>query len=291
MKQSIDLPAGTLHYDTYGDPGGEPVVFVHGFAIDGRVWTPVAERLAAAGLHCLVPTWPFGSHTTPMRPDAELAPPAAARLVNDFLAALGLERVTIVGNDSGGAVVQLLVTQLLTSQDRSRIGRLVLTNCDSFENFPPGVFKLMSRMARIPGVGTAMLQPMRFERFLRGTSGYGALTTTRLPTELLRSFIAPMLTDRGVRRDALKFFGAADARDTIAAGALLPQVDVPALLVWGADDTFFTLAQAERIAAALPDATLVPVPDAKTYVSLDQPEVVADAIAAFVSPRVSQDTV
>jgi len=166
MEQTIELSAGTIHYREDGDPGGEPVVFVHGFAIDGRVWEPVAEQLASAGLRCIVPTWPFGSHRTSMRPDADLAPPAAARLVGEFLGALDLDGVTIVGNDSGGAVTQLLVTT-----DRSRIGRLVLTNCDSFDNFPPGVFKLMSRAARIPGLGVVMLQPMRLEAFLRAPFG------------------------------------------------------------------------------------------------------------------------
>lgn len=283
MDLYIDLSPGTIHYRQYGDPDGEPVVFVHGFAIDGRVWEDVARRLGETGLRCIVPTWPFGSHLTAMKPDADLAPPAAARLVNDFLAALDLDRVTIVGNDSGGAVTQLLVTQLLNSPDRSRIGRLVLTNCDSFETFPPGIFKLMSRLARVPGAGVAMVQSMRFEAFLRAPFGYGALTKKRLPTELLRSFVEPLLTDAGVRRDAMKFFGGADARDTLAAGALLPEVDLPALLVWGGDDTYFTVAHARRLASALPQAELVVVPDAKTYVSLDQPEAVAEAIGAFVA--------
>jgi len=93
----------------------------------------------------------------------------------------------------------------------------------------------------------------------------------------------PLLTDRGVRRDALKFFGGCDARDTLAAGALLPEVDLPTLLVWGEDDTYFTVADAERLERTLPHATLVRVPDAKTYVSLDQPDAVAAAIASFVT--------
>src|SRR5688500_16137226 len=134
MEQTINLAAGPIHYREYG--AGEPVVFVHGFAVDGRLWEPVAQRLAEQGMRCIVPTWPFGSHRTAMNPDADLAPPACARLIGDFLAELDLRNVTIVGNDSGGAVTQMLVTN-----DASRIGRLVLTNCVAFEKFPPGVFK------------------------------------------------------------------------------------------------------------------------------------------------------
>lgn len=278
MKQRIELPAGTVEYQTYGD--GEPVVFVHGFAVDGRLWEPVAQRLAAHGFRCIVPTWPFGSHTVPMSPDADLTPPGAARLVLDFLAALDLEHVTIVGNDSGGAVTQLAVTT-----DASRIARLVLTNCDSFDNFPPGVFKLLGKLAAIPGAGFALAQSMRFEPFIRAPFGYGALSAHRLPIELLRSFLAPLVHDRAVRRDAMKFFAGSDPRDTLAAAAKLPELDLPALLVWGAEDTLFPLTDAERLQGALRDATLVAVPDAKVFVSLDQPEAVCDAIAAFVAAR------
>lgn len=278
MTHSIELPAGTIHYDSYGD--GEPVVFVHGFAVDGRLWEPVAHRLATRRLRCIVPTWPFGSHTTPMNPDADLAPPAAARLVLDFLAALDLQGVTIVGNDSGGAVTQMAVTT-----DASRIGRLVLTNCDSYDNFPPGIFKLLGKLAKIPGSGLMLTQTMRFEPFLRSPLGFGSLNAHRQPTELLRSFLEPLIHDRAVRRDAMKFFAAADPRDTLAAAANLPGLDIPALLVWGEDDTLFPMSDAHRLRDALPDADLVVVPDAKTFVPLDQPDAVADAIAAFVAAR------
>lgn len=276
MEQTVKLSAGTIHYREYG--AGEPVVFVHGFAVDGRLWDGVASRLAEQGVRCIVATWPFGSHRTPMNPDAELSPPAAARIVGEFLAALDLTDVTLVGNDSGGAVTQMLVTT-----DASRIGRLVLTNCDSFENFPPGVFKLLSKAAKLPGAGFLLAQSMRFEPVIRAPFGYGALNAHRQPTELLRSFLEPLIHDRAVRRDAMKFFGAADPRDTLDAAAKLPDLQMPALLVWGEDDTFFTIADAERLHDALPQATLVRVADAKTFVPLDQPEAVAEAIAAFVA--------
>jgi pimeloyl-ACP methyl ester carboxylesterase len=282
MELTVDLPAGPISYRVYDahDGAGETVVFVHGFAVDGRIWEPLALRLAAAGMRCIVPTWPFGSHTTPMNPDANLAPPAAGRLVLDFLAALDLTGVTIVGNDSGGAVTQLAVTT-----DASRIGRLVLTNCDSFDNFPPGIFKPLSKLAKVPGAGFSLAQAMRFEPFIRAPFGYRDLTATKLPTELLRSFLAPLITDRRIRRDAMKFFGATDNRDTLAAGAKLSELDLPALLVWGTADTLFPMSDAERLQGALKDATLVAVPDAKVFVALDQPDAVATAISEFVAAR------
>ena len=279
MNQFIDLPQGRIHYVEFGD-GDEAAVFVHGFAVDGQLWEPVAERLAAAGMRCIVPTWPFGSHRTPMHSDADLAPPAAARLVLDFLAALDLEGVTIVGNDSGGAVSQMAVTT-----DASRIGRLVLTNCDSFENFPPGVFKLLSKLGKVPGAGFALAQSMRFDPVIRAPFGFGDLNAERQPIELLRSWVEPLIADKRIRRDALKFFGAADSRDTLAAAAKLTDLDLPALLVWGTADTLFPMSDARRLQRTLADATLVEVAGAKAFVPLDRPVEVADAIAAFVSAR------
>jgi len=273
-----ELPQGPIRYLDHGD--GEPVVFVHGFAVDGQLWSGVADRLAQTGLRAIVPTWPFGSHREPMNPDADLRPPAAARLVLDFLEALDLKGVTLVGNDSGGAVSQIAVTT-----DASRIGRLVLTNCDSFENFPPGSFKLLSRMAKLPGFAFALAQSMRFEPVIRAPFGFGALNAEPQPIELLRSFLEPLISDPAIRRDAMKFFGGADARDTLAAAAKLSELDLPALLVWGTDDRLFPMADAERLQRALGDAVLVPVAGARTFVPLDRPDVVADAIAAFVQAR------
>lgn len=285
MQKTIELPAGTLHYAEFGPRDGEPVVFVHGFAVDGRLWEPAARLLAERGLRCVVPTWPFGSHRTPMNPGTDLTPPAAARLVGDFLEALDLDGVTLVGNDSGGAVTQLLVTS-----DPSRIGRLVLTNCDSFENFPPGIFKPLGKAAKLPGSGWVLAQSMRFEPFIRSPFGFGSVNAERQPIELLRSFLRPLIHDRAVRRDALTFFAGADARDTLAAAAKLPDLDLPALLVWGTEDTLFPVSDAERLRDTLADATLVLVPGAKTLVPLDRPDAVAAAIGEFIDARPTSRT-
>src|SRR6185436_18470384 len=117
----ISLPQGTIQYRDEGH--GPTVVFIHGALVDGRLWEPVVERLAPHA-RCVVPDLPLGSHTVPMAPDADLTPPGLAKLIADFLAALDLEDVTLVGNDTGGGLSQLVV-----GAHPERIGRLVLTNC------------------------------------------------------------------------------------------------------------------------------------------------------------------
>ena len=91
---SVTIPAGTLHYRTAGpvDSTSPPVVFVHGFLVDSRLWDGVADRLAAAGIRSYLVDWPLGSHRTPMLPDADLTPTGVAKMINDVLGALGLER-------------------------------------------------------------------------------------------------------------------------------------------------------------------------------------------------------
>src|SRR4029078_11633500 len=108
---TVTIPAGTLHYRRAGpaDSTTPPVVFVHGFLVDSRLWDRVADRLAAAGIRSYLVDSPAGSHPTQMGRDADLSPLGVARLVNEVIDALGLRDVTLVGNDTGGADCQLLL--------------------------------------------------------------------------------------------------------------------------------------------------------------------------------------
>jgi len=269
--ERVALDAGPIHYREAGE--GPPVVFVHGALANGRLWAETASLLA--GTHrCIVPDWPMGSHSEAMAPDADLSPIGMARIVADFLAALDLDDVTIVGNDSGGAICQILVTEM-----RDRVGRLVLTNCDCFDKFPPPAFKGMVLLARTPGGYALLAQSLRLGAVRRLPIAYGLLTTSRADDAVLRSFTEPGLRDSGIRRDGRKFVAGMDPRHTRTAAARFATLELPTLIVWGADDRFFKLEDGKRLAAAIPDSRLVEVRDASTFVSLDQPAAVAAAIA------------
>src|SRR5580704_15446933 len=114
-----DLPQGKLAYRAAG-PGSSsrpPVVFLHGILVDDRLWEPVARRLAAAGIRSYAPTLPLGAHQLPLNAGADRSPQGIATLARDFMAALDLNGVTIVGNDTGGAIAQVLL-----GGDTSRVG-------------------------------------------------------------------------------------------------------------------------------------------------------------------------
>src|ERR671914_2481671 len=104
----IQLESGTVRYRDLGQ--GEPIVFIHGLLVDGRLWDGVARRVAASGHPAILPDPPLGSHVVPMNEDADLSPHRQAKLVADLIRALGLERATIAGNDTGGAMLPKFAT-------------------------------------------------------------------------------------------------------------------------------------------------------------------------------------
>lgn len=273
----VELSAGTIHYREAGE--GEPIVFVHGFGVNGRLWSDVAAALAG-GHRCIVPDWPLGSHREPMRPDADLTPPGVASLISELIAELDLEGVTVVGNDSGGALAQILVTE-----HPDRIGRLVLTNCDLFEKFPPKAFRPLVRLCRLPGTRLAFARGLQVRAIRRSPLAYGALTVKPIDDELLQAWTDPQAASAGVGRDGLRFFGSVDNRYTLTAAQKLRDLKIPALLAWGAEDRFFALEDARRMERTIPDSRLVAIPGARTFVPLDQPAAVAEAVERFMAER------
>ena len=271
QRKEIQLPQGTIRYREAGE--GKPVVFVHGYLVDGRLWGGVVDRLSDR-CRCIAPDWPIGAQQVAMNPDADLTPPGIAATIASFLEELDLEDVTIVGNDSGGAMSQVLVTR-----HPERIGRLVLTNCDTHENFPPGIFKAMPPLAALPGGMAVLAAPFRIGALAR--AAFRPFSKNPIPADLIASWMDPGLHDPGAKRDAKKVTAGMNKRYTLEAAEKLRGSDLPILLAWAPGDRFFPLSYAERLAAEAGNARIVQVPDSKTFVPLDQPERLADLIAEF----------
>ncbi len=271
QRREIDLPAGKVRYRDAGE--GKPVVFVHGYLVDGRLWDGVVDNLSD-GFRCLAPDWPIGAQQVAMKPNADLSPYGVAAIIASFLEALDLNDVTIVGNDSGGAMSQVLVTR-----HPERIGRLVLTNCDLYENFPPGIFKAMPAIAKLPGGMTMLSAPFRIGALAR--AAFKPFSKNPIPADLVASWMRPALHDAGVKHDTKKVTVGMNKRYTLEAAEKLRTSELPVLLAWAPEDRLFSIESAKRLAAETPNARLVEIPDAATFVSLDQPAQLADLIADF----------
>jgi pimeloyl-ACP methyl ester carboxylesterase len=270
QRREVELPSGTIRYREAG--GGRPVVFVHGYLVDGRLWDGVVDRLADR-FRCLAPDWPLGAHQLAMNRDADLTPHGIAALIADFLEALDLDDVTLVGNDSGGAISQVAVTR-----HPQRIGRLVLTNCDTHENFPPGIFKAMPPIAALPGGMSVLAAPFRVPALARAAFKPFARS---IPPQLIASWMQPGMHDPGVRHDLKKFTAGMNKRYTLEAAQRLRGSQLPVLLAWAPDDRFFPLSYAERLASEAGNARIVQIADSKTFVPLDQPQRLSEEIAQF----------
>jgi pimeloyl-ACP methyl ester carboxylesterase len=273
QRREIDLPAGTIRYREAGE--GKPIVFVHGYLVDGRLWDGVVDSLSDR-CRCIAPDWPIGSQQIAMKPDADLTPYGIAATIAAFLERLDLNDVTIVGNDSGGAMSQVLVTR-----HPERIGRLVLTNCDTHDNFPPGPFKLMPPLAKLPGGMSVIAAPFRIAAVAR--AAFRPFTREPLPPELIASWMQPGLHDRDVKRDVKKVTIGMNKRYTLEAIEKLRNSELPILLTWAPGDRIFPLKYAQRFASEVPSARIVEIPDSRTFVPVDQPQRLADEIAGFVS--------
>jgi pimeloyl-ACP methyl ester carboxylesterase len=275
QRREVTLPAGTIRYREAGE--GRPIVFVHGYLVDGRLWDGVVDRLSDR-CRCIAPDWPIGAQRVAMKPDADLTPYGIAATIAAFLEALDLQDVTIVGNDSGGAMSQVLVTR-----HPERIGRLILTNCDTHENFPPGIFKAMPPIAALPGGMAALAAPFRIGALAR--AAFKPFSRKPIPPELIASWMEPALHDPGVKRDAKKVTAGMNRRYTLEAAEKLRSSELPILLTWAPGDRFFPLKYAHRLVGEAPNARLVEIPDSATFVPLDQPQRLADEIATFANAR------
>jgi pimeloyl-ACP methyl ester carboxylesterase len=274
-EKEVRLDSGTIRYRERGS--GPAIVFVHGLLVNGDLWRKVVPLLAGE-FRCITPDWPLGSHEVPLDDGVKLTTRKAAGIIRRFLDALDLNDVTLVGNDTGGGLCQIVV-----AERPERIGRLVLTSCDAFDNFPPKALYPLMAAARVPGLVWALLQTMRIRPLQRLPIAFGWLSKQPVPDEILMgSYLRPYIENAGVRRDALNLVEDISPKHTLAAAEKFRLFEKPVLIAWAKDDRIFPVRDAERLSEAFPNARLELIEDSYTFVPEDQPEKLAQLIAAFL---------
>ncbi|MET9595844.1 alpha/beta hydrolase [Streptomyces sp. NPDC006516] len=274
----VTLSAGVVEYeDTGGD--GPVLVLLHGVAMNGSLWRHVVAGLRS-DFRCVVPTLPLGAHRRPMRPDADLTVVGVAHLVAEFLEKLDLRDVTLVMNDWGGA-------QALVAEGRDqRIGRLVITSCEAFANYPPGLpGRNLYAAAKVPGGLRAAFALLRLKPMRRLPLTWGWMSKRPVPHEVMDEWFRPLWTSAAIRRDLRAYVLGVPQKDVLLSWAeALRTFDRPALVVWAAEDKVMPPAHGRRLADMLPDGELVEIADSFTLIPEDQPQRLTEAIRAFV-PR------
>jgi len=273
-RGTVEVPAGVLEYRERGS--GPPVVFVHGAAVNGDLWRKVVPELAERW-RCIVPDLPLGGHSIPLNDGPDLSLFGAADLLASFLAALDLTDVALVGNDTGGAISQALV-----GRRPERVGRLVLTSCDAFENYPPKAVAYLKPVSRFAPALWLLSQTMRLRLFQRLPIAYGWATHAPIEPAIMESFLGSLRSNAGVRRDFAALLRGADARDCRQASESLSGFDKPALVTWAADDKFFPREHGQRLAELLPQGRFELIERSRTFIPEDNPARLVELVREFL---------
>lgn len=270
--ETLETRLGPLAYRSSGQ--GPPLVFFAGALANGDLWRDVVAALEDR-YRCITVDLPLGAHPWPLLSGADRSANSLARLLLDCLELLDVTDATVVANDTAGG---LLLLSLATGHPAlGRIGRLVLTNCESYDQFPPNKLKMASAMCR------------RMPRLARGAvrltarrRNVSSVTENGLDDERAESFFGPILRDRRVAGDLVAALAGERPQLLIDAAKAIPGFDRPVLVIWGEACKFFPTEYARHLASDFPSATLVTVPGAGTWVPVDDPDAVAGAIAKFV---------
>ena len=268
----------------YFERGAGPVLlFSHGWLANANLWRKVVETLSDE-FRCLVLDLPLGSHRTPMNADADLSPAGVAGLIAAAAERLGLDEVTLVGNDSGGAYSQIALAQHGEILGE-RVSRLILTSCETpYDEWPPEPFDGLPAAATDPQALGQLLAALEDPAVRAAPVAYGLLTKHPVEPEVSDSYALPASRDEGVLRDVAKAMSSASTAPVRAAGEhLIANSDLPTLLIWSSEDEVFPLTHAERYASALQNGSLVQIKDSFSFTPEDQPAAIAAGIRSFAA--------
>jgi pimeloyl-ACP methyl ester carboxylesterase len=274
LRRHAETPSGRIAYLEQGR--GPAALFVHGVPLNGYHWRHIVAGLRGSR-RCIVPDL-MGLGYTQIDAAQDVSFTAQARMLEQLLDALAIERVDLVANDSGGAVAQIFA-----AHHPERLRTLTLTNCDVHDNWPPAAVAPQIEAARQGVLVDAFARYLddregRRTRFARAYADPGVLTD-----EVLHVYLDP-LRATPARRDAFhRYWLAFDNRQTVAIEPLLRRLEVPTLLVWALDDGFFDVRWAHWLRRTIPGVQrLVEVPDAKLFFAEDRPRALLEPLVAFL---------
>jgi len=244
-RLSVETASGCIGYAERGT--GKVALFVHGVLLNGHLWRHQLEDLSDIRRCIAVDLLAHGD--TQIAPDQDVSVTANAEMLKEFLDALNIHQVDLVGNDSGGGIAQIFAALY-----PERVRTLTLTDCDTHDNWPPEAFKPFLSMAAGGGLGGTLEALLADKSVYRSAQALGPAYEhpERLSDASIETYLRPLILTEQRTRDLQRFLAAFDNRHTLAIEARLKTLTAPTLIVWGTDDVYFDVKWSHWLAGNIP---------------------------------------
>jgi len=245
IKRSVQTPSGRISYMEQGS--GPVALFVHGVLLNGYLWHHQLADLSDIRRNIAVDLLAHGD--TEIAPDQDVSVTANAKMLKEFLDALHIDKVDLVGNDSGGGIAQIFAATY-----PERVRSLTLTDCDTHDNWPPEAFKPFLAMAANGGLRGTLDAILADKNVYRSSQALGPAYEhpERLSDETIETYLGPLVRTEQRTRDLQRFLAAFDNKHTLAVESRLKTLKAPTLIVWGTDDIYFDVKWSHWLAETIP---------------------------------------
>jgi pimeloyl-ACP methyl ester carboxylesterase len=244
-RHNVATPSGQISYIEAGQ--GPVALFVHGVLLNGDLWRHQLAALSDLRRCIAVDLLTHGD--TEISPEQDVSVTANARMLVEFLDALGIDQIDLVGNDSGGGIAQIFA-----ALNPTRVRSLTLTDCDAHDNWPPEAFKPFLEMAAAGGLRGALDAMLADKNFYRSPQALGPAYEhpERLADETIEAYLRPLVRSEQRTREFGRFLAAFDCKHTLAIEKQLRKLEAPTLIVWGTDDVYFDAKWSRWLADTIP---------------------------------------
>jgi pimeloyl-ACP methyl ester carboxylesterase len=242
--RNVKTPSGNIAYAEQGE--GPVALFVHGVLLNNHLWRHQLAHLSDIR-RCIAPDL-LAHGATEVTSGGDVSVTANARMLKEFLDALGIDQVDLVGNDSGGGIAQIFAANY-----PERVRSFTLTDCDAHDNWPPEAFKPFLAMAAAGGLAdtlNAMLSDKSIYRS-KGALGPAYEEPAKVTDADIETYLRPLLDSQRLK-DFERFLAAFDNKHTLAIEGRLKKLTAPTLIVWGTDDVYFPVEWARWLASTIP---------------------------------------
>jgi pimeloyl-ACP methyl ester carboxylesterase len=244
-KLSVETPSGCIGYVERGS--GPVALFVHGVLLNNQLWRHQLSGLSDIRRIIAIDLLAHGR--TEIASDQDVSATANANMLREFLDVMNIDRVDLVGNDSGGGIAQIFAALY-----PERIRTLTLTDSDTHDNWPPEAFKPFVAMVAAGGLRDTLDAMLSDKSVYRspGALGLAYEHPEKVTDETIETYLRPFVASEQRTRDLERFVLAFDNKHTVSIERKLKALTAPTLIVWGTDDVYFGVEWSHWLSRTIP---------------------------------------